>query len=102
MARTSKRRESWSWPQRLKNDALYGLMRFGFGAARMLPIRGPLRLLGSVAPHIFRGAARRARRHLRDVASLTALFNDRMESAIRTVPEQWVWLHARWGRIAAR
>jgi Kdo2-lipid IVA lauroyltransferase/acyltransferase len=67
VARTTKGRDAWSWPQRLKNDLLYGLMRFGFSAARVLPIRGPLRLLGCVAPHIFRSAARRAQRHLRAV-----------------------------------
>jgi KDO2-lipid IV(A) lauroyltransferase len=51
----------------VKNDLLYGLMRVGFSAARVLPMRGPLRLLGCVAPHIFLGPARRARRQLREV-----------------------------------
>lgn len=51
----------------MKNDLLYGLMRVGFRAAQVLPLRGPLRLLGCVAPHIFLSAARRARRQLRAV-----------------------------------
>lgn len=67
MPRTAKGRDSWTWPQRLKNDLLYGLMRFGFSAARVLPMRGLLRLLGCLAPHIFRSAARRAQRQLRAV-----------------------------------
>lgn len=67
MARTGKGRNSWSWLQRLKNDLLYGLMRLGFGMARVLPMRGPLRLLGCVAPQIFRSAARRARRQLQAI-----------------------------------
>jgi len=37
-----------------------------------------------------------------DVAALTAILNMRLESAIRTVPEQWVWMHARWGRAPLR
>jgi hypothetical protein len=51
----------------VKNDLLYGLMRVGFSAAQVLPMRGPLRLLGCVAPHIFLRPARRARRQLREV-----------------------------------
>jgi Kdo2-lipid IVA lauroyltransferase/acyltransferase len=67
MTRIAKGRDAWSRPQRLKNDLLYGLMRVGFSAARVLPLRGPLRLFGCVAPHIFRSAARRARRQLNAV-----------------------------------
>lgn len=67
MARARKKRELWAWRQRVKNDLLYGLMRVGFRAAQILPMRGPLRLLGCVAPHIFLSAARRARRQLRAV-----------------------------------
>jgi KDO2-lipid IV(A) lauroyltransferase len=37
-----------------------------------------------------------------DIPALTAQFNDRLESAIRTVPEQWVWLHSRWGKVPLR
>ena len=37
-----------------------------------------------------------------DILALTALLNDRLESAIRTVPEQWVWLHSRWGKVPRR
>ena len=33
-----------------------------------------------------------------DVSALTAMFNERLETAIRRAPEQWVWLHARWGK----
>jgi KDO2-lipid IV(A) lauroyltransferase len=67
VARARKNRELWAWRQRLKNDFLYGLMRVGFSAARVLPMRGPLRLLGCVAPHIFLRSARRAERQLREV-----------------------------------
>ncbi|HYJ14621.1 MAG TPA: lysophospholipid acyltransferase family protein, partial [Candidatus Limnocylindria bacterium] len=49
------------------NDALYGLMRVGFSAARVLPMHVPLRLLGGLAPHIFIRSARRARRQLREI-----------------------------------
>jgi KDO2-lipid IV(A) lauroyltransferase len=59
--RTSEQRRRWTWGQRLKNDLLYGLMRLGFAAARVLPLRGFLRLVGYLAPHIFVSAARRAR-----------------------------------------
>jgi KDO2-lipid IV(A) lauroyltransferase len=38
----------------------------------------------------------------RDIPVLTSLFNDRLESAIRAVPEQWVWLHSRWGHVPLR
>ncbi|MGH7926868.1 MAG: lysophospholipid acyltransferase family protein, partial [Candidatus Binatia bacterium] len=33
-----------------------------------------------------------------DVSALTTMFNDRLEAAIRRAPEQWVWLHTRWGK----
>ena len=65
--RTKEKRSRWGWRQRLKNDALYGLMRVGFSAARVLPMHGPLRLLGCLAPHIFLRSARRARRQLREI-----------------------------------
>ena len=60
--RTKQKR--WSYRQRLKNDLLYGLMRLGFAAARILPLRGLLRLLGCLAPLIFVSPARRARAQL--------------------------------------
>ena len=60
--RTKHRR--WTFRQRLKNHLLYGLMRLGFAAARVLPLRGLLRLLGCLAPLIFASAARRARAQL--------------------------------------
>jgi KDO2-lipid IV(A) lauroyltransferase len=50
----------WSWRQRTKNSLLYWLMRGGVAAAEHVPMRGLLRLLGCLAPYIFRGAARRA------------------------------------------
>jgi len=34
--------------------------------------------------------------HRSDVLALTALLTARLESVIRTVPEQWVWMHRRW------
>jgi KDO2-lipid IV(A) lauroyltransferase len=67
VARKSNARDLWSWRQRVKNDLLYALMRLGFGATRVLPLRGPLRLFACVAPHIFRRDARRARQQLRAV-----------------------------------
>ncbi|MEE8408053.1 MAG: lipid A biosynthesis acyltransferase, partial [Myxococcota bacterium] len=36
--------------------------------------------------------------HNADVVRLTALLSQRLEAAIREVPEQWVWLHDRWKR----
>jgi len=64
MIRTREKRSHWTWRQRLKNDLLYGLMRLGFAAARVLPLRGFLRLVDCLAPHIFVSAARRARAQL--------------------------------------
>jgi Kdo2-lipid IVA lauroyltransferase/acyltransferase len=37
----------------------------------------------------------------RDILALTALLTTRLENVIRTVPEQWVWMHRRW-RTARR
>ena len=51
--------------QSLKNTFLYCLMRGGVFAAERLPIRGFIRLLGCVSPHIFRREAGLARAHLR-------------------------------------
>lgn len=59
-----RKQNRWSYRQRLKNDLLYGLMRLGFAAARVLPLRGLLRLLGCLAPLIFVNSARRARTQL--------------------------------------
>ncbi|MGH7827664.1 MAG: lysophospholipid acyltransferase family protein [Candidatus Binatia bacterium] len=57
-------RRRWPWPQRLKNAALYGLMRGGLTAAQLLPLRGLMRLAGCLAPYLFRSHARRARAQL--------------------------------------
>lgn len=65
MTRRRTKRKLWSYRQRLKNDALYGLMRVSFRAVQFLPLRGALRLLGCLAPHIFFRAARRSRRQLK-------------------------------------
>ena len=54
----------WSRRQRLKNWLLYFLMRCGSAAAERLPIRGLLRLLGRLAPYLFRREARRAQAQL--------------------------------------
>ena len=55
---------SWPWRQRFKNDLLYGLMRVAFAAAKTLPLRGPLRLVGCLAPYVFIPLAGRARQQL--------------------------------------
>lgn len=59
-----RKHKRWSYRQRLKNDLLYGIMRLGFAATRVLPLRGLLRLLGCLAPLLFVSAARRARAQL--------------------------------------
>jgi KDO2-lipid IV(A) lauroyltransferase len=51
--------------QRVKNTLLYWLMRVGVFAAERLPIHGLLRLVGRLAPFIFRRESRRAQLHLR-------------------------------------
>lgn len=48
-----------------KNTALYFLMRAGTFALERLPLRGFIRLLGCIAPYIFRREARRAEAQLR-------------------------------------
>lgn len=53
-------RSRWSRRQRVKNSLLYYMMRGGIAASERLPIRGLLRLLGCVAPYLFRREARRA------------------------------------------
>lgn len=50
----------WSRRQRLKNAFLYYIIRGGAAAAERLPIRGLLRLIGCLAPYLFRHEARRA------------------------------------------
>jgi KDO2-lipid IV(A) lauroyltransferase len=52
--------ERWSWRQHVKNALFYCAMRTGMAAAQRLPIRGLLRLLGCLAPYLFRREARRA------------------------------------------
>jgi KDO2-lipid IV(A) lauroyltransferase len=58
-------RRHWPWPQRVKNTALYGLMRGGLRAVQLLPLRGVMRLGGCLAPYLFRRDARRARAQLK-------------------------------------
>jgi len=36
----------------------------------------------------------------RDVMALTVILSARLESVIRAVPEQWVWMHKRWRKIS--
>ena len=60
-----RRAPRWSRGQRIKNALLYFLMRGAWSAAERLPLRGLLRLVGVVAPYIFRRESRRARRQLR-------------------------------------
>ena len=64
MTKQLRKQNRWSYRQRVKNDLLYGLMRLGFAAARVLPLRGLLRLLGCLAPLIFASSAQRARKQL--------------------------------------
>lgn len=64
MTEQRRKQKRWRYRQRLKNDLLYGLMRLGFAAARVLPLRGVLRLVGCLAPLLFVSAARRARAQL--------------------------------------
>ena len=52
----TNKRDRWPWRQRIKNDLLYSLMRVGFRAAQILPLRGILRLLGCLAPQVSRDA----------------------------------------------
>jgi Kdo2-lipid IVA lauroyltransferase/acyltransferase len=59
--------ERWSWRQHVKNALLYCAMRAGMAAAQRLPIRGLLRLLGCLAPYLFRREARRARAQISTV-----------------------------------
>jgi KDO2-lipid IV(A) lauroyltransferase len=84
-----------------------------FGRAAFTPTTPAAIALRTGAPIIFSWHHRHAKRHKMsferihytptgnsecDVSALTKIFNDRLESAIRRAPEQWVWLHARWGR----
>lgn len=62
--RTLKSQRRWRWRQRTKNTVLYALMRGGHALARALPLRGLLRLLGCMAPYLFRREAKRARAQL--------------------------------------
>lgn len=38
----------------------------------------------------------------RDVLTLTTLLTARLENVIRTIPEQWVWMHRRWRTFRRR
>ena len=84
-----------------------------FGRPAFTPTTPAAIALRTGAPIIFAWHRRRAKCHemsferiqytpsgdrKHDVSALTMMLNDRVESAIRGAPEQWVWLHARWGR----
>jgi KDO2-lipid IV(A) lauroyltransferase len=84
-----------------------------FGRSAFTPTTPAAIALRTGAPVVFCWHRRHAKRHkisfeqihfvptgnLRDdVSALTVMLNDRLEHAIRSAPEQWVWLHARWGR----
>jgi len=60
-----RRPPRWRRRQRIKNAALYFLMRGAWAAAERLPLRGLLRTAGAVAPYVFRRERRRAEKQLR-------------------------------------
>jgi len=82
-----------------------------FGRPAFTPTTPAALALRTGAPLIFCWHHRRGKRHQitiervvfarsgnrqRDVVTLTALLTARLEGVIRTVPEQWVWMHRRW------
>src|SRR5688572_4131649 len=54
----------WRGSQNMRNTLLYALMRAGPFALERLPLRGVVRLVGCLAPFVFRRTARRAEKHL--------------------------------------
>jgi KDO2-lipid IV(A) lauroyltransferase len=84
-----------------------------FGRPAFTPTTPAALALRTGAPLIFSWHHRRGKRHQitieriifarsgdrqRDIVALTALLTARLETVIRTVPEQWVWMHRRWRR----
>ena len=84
-----------------------------FGRPAFTPTTPAALALRTGAPLIFSWHHRRGKRHQitiervvfarsgdqqHDILALTALLTARLESVIRTVPEQWVWMHRRWRR----
>jgi KDO2-lipid IV(A) lauroyltransferase len=85
-----------------------------FGRPAFTPTTPAALALRTGAPVIFCWHHRRGKRHQitvervvygrtgdrqRDVLALTALLTARLENVIRTVPEQWVWMHRRWRTV---
>jgi KDO2-lipid IV(A) lauroyltransferase len=86
-----------------------------FGRAAFTPTTPAALALRTGAPVIFCWHHRRGNSHKitieriryvptgethRDVLELTVMLTARLESVIRAVPEQWVWLHKRWREIS--
>ena len=82
-----------------------------FGRPAFTPTNPAALALRTGAPVIFCWHHRRGKRHRitiervvfqpsgnrqHDVVALTSLLTARLESVIRAVPEQWVWMHRRW------
>ena len=86
-----------------------------FGRSAFTPTTPAALALRTGAPVIFCWHHRRGKQHKitierihysltgnteRDVLALTVILTARLESVIRTVPEQWVWVHKRWRTIS--
>lgn len=82
-----------------------------FGRPAFTPTTPAALALRTGAPIVFCWHHRRGKRHQitiqrviyertgnrqHDVLALTSMLTSRLESVIRAVPEQWVWMHRRW------